>query len=66
MRKTGQAPLPEPMLLSEDTLLASRFDSTRVRVRAQLVKLSADVAALESEVIPALASKLAAVDQLIP
>ena len=31
-----------------------------------LVKLSADVAALESEVIPALASKLAAVDQLIP
>ena len=31
-----------------------------------LVKLSADVAALESEVIPALASKLAAVDQMIP
>ena len=41
-RRTGHAPLPEASQLSEDTLLASRFDSTRVRVRAQLVKVSVE------------------------
>lgn len=43
VRRTGRAALPEPTVLTEENFLSGRFDSTRVRVRARLIKLSGDL-----------------------
>ena len=65
--RTGVNYTVERYCLTDPTFYRIRFpvpdkplDDTAV------LKLSADVAALESQVIPALASKLAAVEQMIP
>jgi signal transduction histidine kinase len=46
-RKSGEAPLPQPRLLDADNLFRVENDSTRVRVEAVLLNVSADQRTLE-------------------